>query len=963
MFQGFINQGKNLNSNRKINKNEVLGIIEGFGGEVDRVNVEQETILQGEEDNLLRKMSALATDHQDFVKSNSDLLKETENCVKECQGAVPTKSMSYKEKKIHYQSCLAGCGANTSEIEKEDLHGVYKDYTNEQNQYDIDKCTDLKDYTYAPPPTKYAGESCSQAYQCYSTKCGKSGPCKGKCYVSGKSSSSFETVKNGGGVSKTYCNYEVSKLWKSGDHDFYFRVGTVWHKIEGYYSTYPPCRHCKDFTNDVNMAIQVMDTYGRRAYGMCLKKSTGKWTVVEDKSRGVAKPSWSRIKSMLLDLGAKRNVPTGDTSRTTDIYTKFNGKGPTHFSDIQCKSGVLHNGTTSEKHPTNSNCEARDKCMFEVNDNCEVRTIMRDRCKNARRNNSKFSNFGKNVRDPRGYCNAWSTRAGTNETGEATIIDGRYDGGRGYWDSKKAKDGNLEVGEGDADSNRDCKSGKYVERGNQSLESQGVTGNLRSGVDYCVSSEDNIGFDRSHWLWSKVGAMLQWCGSGFMKKSPFCDKCFSKGETNNLKLSLYNNTRLYGPWISWWPSSGLKIQRVAYLPDQRIVLAGYDGVYTKMICVRWGSKPQGRYEARYYRGHISEFNVNKWNTYRYAWTWWYRWTYLAYRFPWNKISNEKKQYGVLNKCTYENPTFPYVQFMSIVAPGYVKTDYAIGAASWYPRWWLDNKLDWAGWWTGWGGRWPYGAVWWGGKRRAEEICNDSKDCVGIFEFWKGWWAFLFPRKNYHYSSSGRRWGDPRRGGANVRQIWMKNKSNIKRPRADGDTSSRRRNNWNYWWWSTTNGRREYNRNQNKFVDGECYRDRPQRDLPHRLGYFNSIQQCKDAAKRKNLPYAGTQYGANRNKGQCWGGYNPGSYGKARNCNMKIKNGTKWGGGWAQNIYKSGAPTSGYESRNRLYSWASSGRRKHDFKFNGPKTGDICPANEKMLAKTPEDKRKVELNKN
>ena len=38
MFQGFTNQGKKLNDTRKNNKNEVLGIIEGFGGEVDRVN-------------------------------------------------------------------------------------------------------------------------------------------------------------------------------------------------------------------------------------------------------------------------------------------------------------------------------------------------------------------------------------------------------------------------------------------------------------------------------------------------------------------------------------------------------------------------------------------------------------------------------------------------------------------------------------------------------------------------------------------------------------------------------------------------------------------------------------------------------------------------------------------------------------------------------------------------------------
>ena len=670
---------------------------------------------------------------------------------------------------------------------------------------------------------------------------------------------------------------------------------------------------------------------------------------------------------MLVDLGAKRNVPTGDTSRTTNVITRGFG-GSKDSINVQCRPGVLHTGRTSRAYGTNSNCEARDKCMFELNDNCEVRVIMRDRCKSARRSNSKFSNFGKSVRDPQGYCRAESSRAGTKESGPATIIDGRQDGGRGYWDSRKAAEGKLEVGEGDADSNRDCKSGKYVERGYQNIESQGVTGYTRPHVDYCVASGDNIGFDRNHWLWKKVGPMLQWCHSGYMKKSPYCDKCFTKGETNNLDLSLYKNTRLYGPWITWWPWwNGLKIQRVAYLPDQRIVLVGYDGYYTKMVAMRWGSKPQGRYEARYYRGHISEFNINNWNSYKYAWTWWYRWTYWVYRFPWDKIDNDKKYYGILNKCTYENPTFPYVQFMSIVAPKYTKTDYAVGAASWYPRWWLDSSLDWAGWWTGWGGRWPYGAIWWGGKRRAEEICNDSKDCVGIFEGWRGWgyswWFFLFPRRNYHYSSSGRRWGDPRKGGANVYQIWMKDRSHMQRPRRNGDTSSRRRNNWYYWWWSTSAGRREYNRKQNNFRDGECYRDRPQRDLPHMLGYYSTVQQCKDAGKRRNLPYVGTQYGNNRPRAECWGGYNPGKYGKNRNCNMKTRGGVKWGGPWAQNIYRSGAPTSGYESRSRMSSWASSGRNKHNFKFNGPKTGDICPADQKMLAKSAADKRKVQLNKN
>ena len=109
-------------------------------------------------------------------------------------------------------------------------------------------------------------------------------------------------------------------------YDFFFRVGNIWHKIVGYYSTYPPCKHCKDFTNDRNLAIKVMDVYGIRAYGMYLNKARGTWTVVEDQSRGVAKPSWSRIKSMLVDLGAVEDVTTKSSTGKRNKYVFVNNR-------------------------------------------------------------------------------------------------------------------------------------------------------------------------------------------------------------------------------------------------------------------------------------------------------------------------------------------------------------------------------------------------------------------------------------------------------------------------------------------------------------------------------------------------------------------------------------------------------------------------------------------------------------
>ena len=72
-----------------------------------------------------------------------------------------------------------------------------------------------------------------------------------------------------------------------------------------------------------------------------------------------------------------------------------------------------------------------------------------------------------------------------------------------------------------------------------------------------------------------------------------------------------------------------------------------------------------------------------------------------------------------------------------------------------------------------------------------------------------------------------------------------------------------------------------------------------------LGNFDNIDTCKLEARRRGLKYIGIQYGNNRAKAECWGGNNPGSYGKANNCNMKIQNGTSWGGTWANQIYRSG----------------------------------------------------------
>ena len=55
--------------------------------------------------------------------------------------------------------------------------------------------------------------------------------------------------------------------------------------------------------------------------------------------------------------------------------------------------------------------------------------------------------------------------------------------------------GKGEIGEGDADSGRQCKSGKYVEDPNI-LERYGLTGRKQPGVDYCIEEDEKVLFDK-----------------------------------------------------------------------------------------------------------------------------------------------------------------------------------------------------------------------------------------------------------------------------------------------------------------------------------------------------------------------------------------------------------------------------------------------------------------------------------
>lgn len=93
---------------------------------------------------------------------------------------------------------------------------------------------------------------------------------------------------------------------------------------------------------------------------------------------GKACPALSRSQSC-------NNKPCTSIRVRTDSF----GGGASVTSDYECKNrpdgnGQIHNTAQSEAHGTSSDCGARDQCMLQVTDTCNVRTHMQDRCKSAR---------------------------------------------------------------------------------------------------------------------------------------------------------------------------------------------------------------------------------------------------------------------------------------------------------------------------------------------------------------------------------------------------------------------------------------------------------------------------------------------------------------------------------------------------------------------------------------------------
>ena len=106
--------------------------------------------------------------------------------------------------------------------------------------------------------------------------------------------------------------------------------------------------------------------------------------------------NWSNVGGSFAE-GLSNSTPKTATVTVSGRY------GDKTLDNIPCAPGQ-HIGTESQPHSTDSNCEAKDQCLFELNDKCEAKTLMRDRCKSVREGGQfSWSEFGSNVSG--GGCN------------------------------------------------------------------------------------------------------------------------------------------------------------------------------------------------------------------------------------------------------------------------------------------------------------------------------------------------------------------------------------------------------------------------------------------------------------------------------------------------------------------------------------------------------------------------------
>ena len=65
---------------------------------------------------------------------------------------------------------------------------------------------------------------------------------------------------------------------------------------------------------------------------------------------------------------------------------------------VECSNPIRLRLTTSQAYGTGSNCEAKDSCEVEINNKCQARIRMRDRCKHGKRGWSNYVGAGNSVK-------------------------------------------------------------------------------------------------------------------------------------------------------------------------------------------------------------------------------------------------------------------------------------------------------------------------------------------------------------------------------------------------------------------------------------------------------------------------------------------------------------------------------------------------------------------------------------
>lgn len=85
-------------------------------------------------------------------------------------------------------------------------------------------------------------------------------------------------------------------------------------------------------------------------------------------------------------------IGSDEQTVNVEVSGRFGNKT---IKNLKCIPGE-HTGTQSRENDTTEDCEARDKCVFELDNDCNVRVKLHERCRSAR-NNYTWSNFNSSV--------------------------------------------------------------------------------------------------------------------------------------------------------------------------------------------------------------------------------------------------------------------------------------------------------------------------------------------------------------------------------------------------------------------------------------------------------------------------------------------------------------------------------------------------------------------------------------